>query len=457
MFYQQTRTAKAAAIGTIMPWSGGLTSIPAGWIICDGQTVAASDYPLLAQTIGDTYNAGTTDFGGNFPNYVGSIKMPNLNNKILMDVETSYFASVAAGGTGRAADIDPVALSLLSPLIGTNEDLGVTTIFTDVYVDVVFNISSTDRTGYVGRIAGNTLINGESFKSVYIGPRKLGRNHVKRHNHSGTIETLDNGTPTQPGTGVIPYREVAYTLYFQATDNIGNDGSRGDTFYFGWSTDSSYRPSPSGGGVDFDPVGTADTRPGIVGGTGWGGTSTGSLQGLYALRWPSGGEEAPNGFGVGSPGKTLAKVLSEAPPVNLSPRQVLKTPISEFFLTTPSQPSGKYISGSVPYGVGGTTVSIPEGFTNYYSTSDVTVRNTLMNSSGLNFTSDGVDMIMPHTHDEFDVSFDSTRMRPQSNITAQVNLPVSTVLDNVANRNALQVDFNVQQPTMSCIYIIRAY
>ena len=98
MFYQETRTAKAATIGTIMPWTGGLTSVPKGWVICDGQALKASDYPLLAQTIGDSYNAGLTDFGGNFPNYNGSIKLPNLNGKTLIDIEPEYFANEAAGG-----------------------------------------------------------------------------------------------------------------------------------------------------------------------------------------------------------------------------------------------------------------------------------------------------------------------------------------------------------------------
>jgi hypothetical protein len=48
-------------------------------------------------------------------------------------------------------------------------------------------------------------------------------------------------------------------------------------------------------------------------------------------------------------------------------------------------------------------------------------------------------------------------MRPQSNITADVNLPQTVNLDNTANRNALQIDFNVEQPRVTSIYIIRAY
>ena len=60
MFYQESKTAKAAAIGTIMPWGGGITGIPDGWIPCDGTSRLASSFPLLTQAIGDTYNMGTS-------------------------------------------------------------------------------------------------------------------------------------------------------------------------------------------------------------------------------------------------------------------------------------------------------------------------------------------------------------------------------------------------------------
>ena len=79
-FYQETKTAKGAVIGTILPWTGGLTSIPAGWIICDGQTLSASDFPLLAQAVGDTYNAGSSDFDGNF------LSIDNRNGEVLWNV-----------------------------------------------------------------------------------------------------------------------------------------------------------------------------------------------------------------------------------------------------------------------------------------------------------------------------------------------------------------------------------
>jgi len=465
MFYQQTKTAKGSAIGTIMPWTGGLTSIPAGWLICDGQSVAANQYPLLAQAIGDTYNAGISDFDGNppnnFPNYAGNIKLPNLNGKILMDVETSYFTNVGSGGTGRAADIDPDALLLLSPLIGTNEDAGVTTIFTDVYVDLVFNINDNDRTGYQGKIKGNTLVNGDFFQSMYIGPRKLGRSHIKRHAHTGTYETLDNRAPAIPGAGVIPYADVAYTLLAQGVDNKQDDDA-GDTFYFGWTSDLSYRgDGDEDGGNGGTSVTYANEKSDVAGGIYAGAgyiINQGVNQALYALEWPYSGTAFETGFETGTPGKVIAKVLSEQPPINLKANQLTRSPLTRNFLTTPEKPDGRYISGNVPFGVGALPVAIPPGYKNYYTLNDNIVGDTLLSNPGANFTSDAADdRIFAHSHDEFDIEFDSTRMKPQSNLTASVNLPQTVTLDNVANRNALQIDFNIQQPRVTSIYIIRAY
>ena len=86
-FYQETRTMKGAVIGTIMPWTGAISRIPKGWIICDGAQPPSNEYPLLVQTIGDSYNPGDSNLGGVFPAYTGNFTLPNLvNGKMLMDI-----------------------------------------------------------------------------------------------------------------------------------------------------------------------------------------------------------------------------------------------------------------------------------------------------------------------------------------------------------------------------------
>ena len=500
MFYQESKTAKGAAIGTIMPWGGGVTSIPKGWIVCDGQFINAGEYPLLAQTIGDSYNSGNSTFAGSFPAYTGTILMPDLNQKALMDVEDAYFAG-GGSPTGRPADVDTDARTLLSPKIGTHESQSIVTSFTDVFTDIVFTLPATDATGYAGKITGNTKIDGEGFHTVYIAPRKLGRKHVRRHTHPGSHETIQDFSRTQPGEGVIPFGEVEYSIRMQAIDNISGD-DEGDTYYWGWTDDiqggdnqyASRFTAPAISVGETQAV-TAAGAPGDAGSYNWfpssaqGGAYTngpyGSQTNLYQLWWPDASQtDVPDGLDNGSFGVILAKVESTPPPYDLTPIGVTDTPLSDRFLQTDHHPSGPRIDSdnTIKFADGGGTLTVPNGYRNYYidatpaeigteiplpyqpgidvfPDTDLLIRGTLMEHPGYNFTSNSSnDIIRTHTHDDFDIEFDSTRLKQRSSLVANVNIPTQTdFLGNADNTNALQIDFNVSQPQMTCVYIIRAY
>ena len=453
MFYQELKTAKAAAIGTIMPWGGGLTSIPKGWIMCDGSNIAAVNFPLLTQAIGDTYNNLPSNLQGSFPSYTGTIKLPLLTDRSLMDVEDDYFKDGNAP-TGRAHDQDPEARTLIDPKIGTHESQSLTTIFTDVYTDIVFELPADDyNEPYQGRLRGNTAIPGDGFKTLYVAPRKLGRQHVKPHNHPGSYETLSGASHHRPGKGVIPYEDAHFRIRFQITDN--ENGPQGDSYYFGWTDDAPDEP--------FNAA-TLLTHPGIQPGTGWDTANESATAGHYVLYWPQEGQTHPTGFNQGSDGKVMAKVLAEAPPYNLKPNQVIHTPISRQFKSTPSYTNGHLIDSTqaIAWGFGGNSFTPSAGMTNYYETTDnaFNVRDTLISHAALNFVKDNdpTDYIEPHDHDEIEIEFDGSRLRPASNINVTVNLAEQAgLLQNDANKNALQVDFNTTQPSLTCLYIIRAY
>lgn len=121
--YGNIKTMKAAAIGTIIPWVGGSTEIPKGWLVCDGSSISAVKYPLLAQAIGNTY--GGTTFSGNFPNYSGNIVLPRITTRPLVDLDVGYFGTGAtspgnaAAGKNKRESIDTtVALSNINKYIG---------------------------------------------------------------------------------------------------------------------------------------------------------------------------------------------------------------------------------------------------------------------------------------------------------------------------------------------------
>ena len=163
--YGSIKTMKGAAIGTIMPWVGDLTAVPAGWLICNGQTVNAAAYPLLTQNIGNTY--GGSGFGGTFPNYTGEIALPAISQRALQDIESSYF-----GGSGDNTSTNEALAALVSPgtntsLIGQDTDNGVGTNY-NAYTDI--NFSYTPENDFTGKLTGAKINETFGSKTVYVSP-----------------------------------------------------------------------------------------------------------------------------------------------------------------------------------------------------------------------------------------------------------------------------------------------
>jgi hypothetical protein len=83
------------ALGTVMTifrdkqgnWgdlSGSLASRFPGWIVCEGDTLQAADYPDLWDVIGNTYGGnGAKTVNGNTKTYSGSFKLPDYKNRRL--------------------------------------------------------------------------------------------------------------------------------------------------------------------------------------------------------------------------------------------------------------------------------------------------------------------------------------------------------------------------------------
>lgn len=425
-FYQETKSMKGAVIGTIMPWSGALSEIPDGWIICDGSEPEARDFPLLVQAIGDTYNQGLSNLGGAFPAYTGNFVLPNLvDGKMLADIEIDYFQ---AGTNGRInlssilptdPDQDSDAGNIIGPLIGDNTDNGVPEVFNDVSTDIEFILN--DRFGYSGKITGNTIIDGSGEKSVHIGGRKLGHGHIRSHTHSGNYETLTEFSPTRPGRGVVPYSNIqarfSYANFNEGPDEVdGVDANARDKSRFSltWSKDNT-------------ELLRWDLQPSLL--------------------------NIDSGFGEGDPSRVVAQVSSEAPPVNLYPSEVQYTPISNFEFYKQKVWAG---GGSILYGPGGQPFTIPERFKNNYGrlTEEVGYFPTFVSNIGDAWLDDS---IQAHAHDPFQVVFDQNSLKPQSRLSSVVNIPETTVLDNASNVSALQISMNTSQPSLTCVYIIRAY
>lgn len=123
--YNSIRTAEAQPIGTAVPWVGGLTSIPAGWLPCNGQSLDAADYPLLARIIQNAYGG---NFTGDFPAYTGDFRLPQVSQKGLADISLEYFTDnvTSPGGDQPTLGIDTLAnSSKVSIYVGPEGDVGV--------------------------------------------------------------------------------------------------------------------------------------------------------------------------------------------------------------------------------------------------------------------------------------------------------------------------------------------
>tara|TARA_S200000501_G_scaffold305297_1_gene293626 strand:+ start:662 stop:1867 length:1206 start_codon:yes stop_codon:yes gene_type:complete len=188
-FYNRLKTMKSAPVGTIMPWGGQSSSgnlpnnIPTGWIVCDGRTFEANDFPLLASILGNTYGPTDTSIVGNFPDYdEGDVfRVPNMNGRSMVDIELSYLQEE------KYQFSQPDAENVIGSLI-SDDGTGVTppTIYS-ADTDLKFQLDPIDT--MAGKIQNITLNDPTWSKTYYTIGRKLGIDHTPGHKHAGQYTT----------------------------------------------------------------------------------------------------------------------------------------------------------------------------------------------------------------------------------------------------------------------------
>ena len=200
-FYNRIKSGKLAPIGTIMPWGGGsqsgqgLDNIPAGWIVCslNNATLRSADYPLLAATLGNQYGPFPEDGSGfvNGVNYgivnpfpyngdesaghLDLFGLPNLNQLALIDIEGQRDAPNSSSFTPE----DKIAVGQYIGINGPDAIQPPTLLSSDV--DITFTIEPSNQ--LAGRITGITMDDPIYFDTAYVVPRKLGVDHIPEHSH----------------------------------------------------------------------------------------------------------------------------------------------------------------------------------------------------------------------------------------------------------------------------------
>ena len=95
----------AIEVGTILPWSN--STLPSGYLNCDGAAVSRSTYSALFAIISTDYGAG---------NGSSTFNLPDLRDKVPLGVSSSKaVASTGGAETVSAPPVDATAFELLTP------------------------------------------------------------------------------------------------------------------------------------------------------------------------------------------------------------------------------------------------------------------------------------------------------------------------------------------------------
>ena len=211
--YGQIKKMKTAKIGTIMPWAGNgnpgtlPSNVPNGWILCDGKVYPASRYSILASIIGNSY--GGADITGNFPHYGGTIKLPDLNGRVMMDLEPGMLFNPTYQAGQNDAYLKLVDANGASLVVADGFTKPISTLIS-ANTNIVFTINSDLIFG--GKLKGGpgesqiTVSNPTFTKTVYVVNRKLGINHMPSHNHPGEYSNPVAASTSPQLFSPVPFR-----------------------------------------------------------------------------------------------------------------------------------------------------------------------------------------------------------------------------------------------------------
>ena len=88
-----------APVGQVVAWSGSASSLPTGYLLCDGSAVSRSTYAPLFAVVGTTHGAGDGS---------STFNLPDLRDKFVLGASNSTgdttYPGVSPGATGGSAD-----------------------------------------------------------------------------------------------------------------------------------------------------------------------------------------------------------------------------------------------------------------------------------------------------------------------------------------------------------------
>lgn len=455
-------------------WSGYFSDtanlVPSGTRPGKMDTVAAA--AVVGEFIGDIGDLGPpvsvsaeTDLNFSYtPDPAGTIRGITSTGVAITSTSVAIFRNVAASsgdGTGALFNVvrntnSTYAIAIIAR--GRNYKVGNVLIISGTSLggdtpanNVSITVTAIGNQFFTGTITGQTFIPGSGVKSLYVVPRKLGREHFPQHIHPGTYETINkNDSTTQPGrgVGVFDNAEITVTHHYSRTR---------------W-----FEPTLASLGQLIKNNGPMSNHEG--GSQIWGGTLTGIVTditaaftpgpGRYAIgavlgtipartHTPEATDRAWHGLGRDSfiGAKNLRDYVNNTSPVHI-PYQQLKQ-------------DGKLKLGyTIPFADDANGIQQPNYDDGVLGSDRLSpIKKTLFNTAAISFTQLGRtagfnDMIESHDHEnEFNITYavGSLNIKPQLSVNVQPNV----IPDNVPG--AFQIVFTIPSPSLAIIHLIRAY
>tara|TARA_E500000318_G_C3522838_1_gene197120 strand:- start:232 stop:930 length:699 start_codon:yes stop_codon:yes gene_type:complete len=193
----------AIEVGTILPWSN--STLPSGYLNCDGSAVSRSTYSALFAIISTDYGAGDGS---------STFNLPDLQDKVPLGVSGSK-AVASTGGAATVSSSGSVTIDAVTPAGNVGGSTGNTTISNNT-------MPSHSHTGRVGSpniynpqdsyILGNANVYGRGGYATGNAGGGGAHSHNMSANFSGTAVT-PTGNFSGSATSVIqPYVAVKFMI-----------------------------------------------------------------------------------------------------------------------------------------------------------------------------------------------------------------------------------------------------
>lgn len=165
--YNFLKSLKGTAIGTIVPWTGDISQIPAGWLQCNAQTLDVNSFPSLYEVIGNKYGGVlNVDF-----------KLPNIQAKSIVDYHTSHENIYATALPQKHLDLidDENDVANEANFVRTSE----------IDLFAYYNAAVNNMLGFVTETELNDPV---YFDGLSSSGRAMGDHHIGTHGHPGAFD-----------------------------------------------------------------------------------------------------------------------------------------------------------------------------------------------------------------------------------------------------------------------------